>query len=174
VDAQFIMKLFRGIPHMFRLDSSAAPLASLMLLLGGCAPEQQPPPPPRIADRMHLYDFEQDFGYAQAVKVDKTVYVSGVLPVDAKGKLVGPADMAAQLDAVYANLEKVLAAHGVGFNAVVRENLYTTDMEALLQVSDIRFKYYSTGSLPAVTWLEVKRLVDPGFLVASEVTLELP
>ena len=49
-----------------------------------------------------------------------------------------------------------------------------TDMEALLQVSDIRFKHYSKGSLPAVTWLEVERLVDPGILVAVEATLELP
>ncbi len=159
---------------MFHRRTILTSLAPLALLLGGCTPEQEPPPPPRIADRLHLYGFEQDFGYAQAVKVDKTVYVSSVLPVDANGKLVGPADMPAQLEAAYANLGKVLAAYGVGFNAVVRENIYTTDMEALLQVSDIRFKYYSKGSLPAVTWLQVERLVDPGILVAVEATLELP
>ena len=159
---------------MFHRRTRLPWLAPFALVLAACTPEQEPPPPPRIADRLHLYEFEQDFGYAQAVKVDKTVYVSGVLPVDAGGKLVGPADMPAQLEAAYTNLGKVLEAYGVGSNAVVRENIYTTDMEALLQVADIRFKYYSKGSLPAVTWLEVKRLVDPGILVAVEATLELP
>lgn len=143
------------------------------LLLAACAPEVEAPQP-RFADRLQLNDFERDFGYAQAVKVDKTVYVSALLPVDAKGKLVGPADMALQLEAVYANLAKVLEVYGVGYNAVVRENIYTTDMDALLQVADIRFKYHHKDSLPAITWLEVKHLVDPGMLVGLEATLELP
>jgi 2-iminobutanoate/2-iminopropanoate deaminase len=157
------------------MSRPAARTAALVatLLLAACAPEVEAPAP-RTADRLHLGDFERDFGYAQAVKVDRTVYVSALLPVDAQGKLIGPADMALQLEAVYANLAKVLEAYGVGYNAVVRENLYTTDMDALLQVADIRFKYHRKDSLPAITWLEVRRLVDPGMLVALEVTLELP
>jgi enamine deaminase RidA (YjgF/YER057c/UK114 family) len=150
-----------------------ATAALLALLLAACAPEEEAPAP-HIADRLQLYNFERDFGYAQAVKVDKTVYVSGVLPVDDKGKLIGQGDMAAQLEAVYVNLGKVLEAYNAGYNSVVRENIYTTDMDALLQVADIRFKHYTKGSLPAITWLEVQRLVDPGILVSVEATLELP
>jgi len=56
----------------------------------------------------------------------------------------------------------------------VRENIYTTDMEALLAASELRFEYYARNSLPAGTWVEVRRLVDPGFLVQIEVTAELP
>lgn len=128
----------------------------------------------RIRAQFNLYDFEQNFGYAQSVKVGKTLYVSGTVAVDAEGRLVGPGDMATQLEAVYSNLDRTLAANGSGFEHVVREDIYTTDMEALLAVSAIRFDYYARNSLPAGTWVQVERLIDPGFLVEIAVTAELP
>jgi enamine deaminase RidA (YjgF/YER057c/UK114 family) len=54
------------------------------------------------------------------------------------------------------------------------ERIYTTDMDALLKVADRRLKHYAPAQLPATTWVEVKRLVDPGFLVAIEAVAELP
>ena len=128
----------------------------------------------RIRAQFNLYDFEQNFGYAQSVKVGKTLYVSATVAVDAEGRLVGAGDMTTQLEAVYANLDRTLTANGSGFEHVVREDIYTTDMEALLAASAIRFDYYARNSLPAGTWVQVDRLVDPGFLVAIAVTAELP
>ncbi len=63
-----------------------------------------------------------------------------------------------------------LEAHGAGFDEVVKETIFTTDMDALLKASDVRFEFYdkerpawrSPGS-------QVQRLVDPGFLVEIEV-----
>jgi len=50
----------------------------------------------------------------------------------------------------------------------------TTDMDALLKSSDVRFEYYDKERLPTVSWVQVQRLVDPGFLVEIEVVAELP
>lgn len=128
----------------------------------------------RLRVQYNLYDFEQNFGYAQSVKLGRTLYVSGTVAVDAEGRLVGPGDMAAQLEAVYVNLGRTLQANGAGFEHVVRENIFTTDMGALLEASAVRFYYYPRNALPAATWVQVERLIDPGFLVEIEVTAELP
>ena len=40
--------------------------------------------------------------------------------------------------------------------------------------ADLRFEYYDKDHLPTTSWVQVQRLVDPGFLVEIEVIAELP
>jgi enamine deaminase RidA (YjgF/YER057c/UK114 family) len=47
-------------------------------------------------------------------------------------------------------------------------------MDALLKAADLRFEYYDKERLPTTSWVQVQRLVDPGFLVQIEVIAELP
>ena len=143
-------------------------------VIAGCERPPAAPSPERVRQDFHLDAYEQDFGYSQAVLIDKTLYISGTVAADADGRLLAPNDMAGQMRAVYARIKRTLAANGVGFDSVVKETLYTTDMTALLKVADLRFDYYSKERLPAVSWVEVRRLLDPGFLVEIEVVAELP
>jgi 2-iminobutanoate/2-iminopropanoate deaminase len=143
-----------------------------VLLLTACGREQEPPG--RVKQVFHLNPYEKDFGYSQAVLVGKTLYISGTVPVDENGRPAAPGDMAAQMRAAYANIRRTLAAHGAGFGEVVKETIFTTNMDALLKASDLRFEYYDKERLPAASWVEVRRLVDPGFLVQIEVVAELP
>jgi len=122
----------------------------------------------------HLNGYEKDFGYSQAVLIDKTLYISGSVAVDANGRLVAPGDMAGQMRAAYANIRRTLAANNADFKEIVKETIYTTDMDALLKASDLRFEYYDKERLPAASWVQVQRLVDPGFLVEIEAVAELP
>lgn len=141
----------------------------------GRSPESQsPPPPPRIKQVFHLNAYEKDFGFSQAVLIDKTLYISGSVAADQNGRLVAPGDMAGQVRAVYSNIQRTLAAHGANFDAVVKETIYTTNLDDLLKASDVRFEYYDKERTPAVSWVQVQRLVDPGFLVEIEVIAELP
>jgi 2-iminobutanoate/2-iminopropanoate deaminase len=152
-------------------------LACIVALVGlaSCEREHEPePPPPRVKQVFHLNAYEKDFGYSQAVLVDKTLYVSGSVSVDAEGRLVAAGDVAGQLRAAYTNIRRTLAAHHSDFDEVVKETIYTTDMESLLKAADVRFEFYDKERLPTVSWVEVKRLVDPGFLVEIEVVAELP
>jgi 2-iminobutanoate/2-iminopropanoate deaminase len=121
----------------------------------------------------HLNAYEKDFGYSQAVLIDKTLYVSGSVAADQTGRLLAPGDLAGQMRAAYGNIGRTLAAHGAGFEQVVKETIYTTDMDALLKAADLRFEYYDKERLPTSTWVQVQRLVDPGFLVEIEVIAEL-
>jgi enamine deaminase RidA (YjgF/YER057c/UK114 family) len=159
-----------------RVPRRCGAAVSTLLVLGFTGCERQPPPaaPERVRQDFHLNAYEKDLGYSQAVLIDKTLYVSGTVAADADGRLIAANDMAGQLRAIYGSLKRTLAANGVGFDSVVKETLYTTDMNALLKNADLRFEYYSKERLPAVSWVEVRRLLDPGFLVEVEVVAELP
>jgi 2-iminobutanoate/2-iminopropanoate deaminase len=148
---------------------------SLVVSLSACEREHEPETPlPRVKQVFHLNAYEKDFGYSQAVLIDKTLYISGSVAVDDKGRLVSPGDMAGQMRAAYSNIQRTLAAHGADFEEVVKETIYTTNMDALLKASDLRFEYYNKELLPTISWVQVQHLVDPGFLVEIEVVAELP
>ena len=150
-------------------------VASIAAALGLAACKREPEPPPeRVKQVFHLNPYEKDFGYSQAVLIDKTLYISGSVAADQNGRLVAPGDMAGQMRAAYASIRRTLNAHGAGFDEVVKETIYTTSMDALLKASDLRFEYYDKERLPTISWVQVQRLVDPGFLVQIEVVAELP
>jgi enamine deaminase RidA (YjgF/YER057c/UK114 family) len=106
----------------------------LVLGLGACQREHETEAPPaRVKQVFHLNGYEKDFGYSQAVLVDKTLYVSGSVAADQNGRLVAPGRHGGQMRAAYTNIRRTLAAHGADFDEVVKETIYTTDMDALAE-----------------------------------------
>ena len=53
---------------------------------------------------------------------------------------------------------------------VVKETVFTTDMDALVAANPKRVEYYKDVTPPASTWVEVKRLVDPDLMLEVEIT----
>ena len=158
-----------------RIRAATVPLitvASVAAAVAAC--DSAPEPASRFRSTYHLGEYETGLGYSQAVKVGKTVYVAMTLPVDTQGQLISPDDMAGQLGAVYTNIATTLKANGAAFENVAVERIYTTDMPTLIKLADQRLKVYSRDNLPAVSFIEVKHLADPGFLVGVEVIAELP
>jgi enamine deaminase RidA (YjgF/YER057c/UK114 family) len=110
------------------------------------------------------YQVSQGAGYAQAVLVDNILYISGT---------VASGDMDAQLKGAYTGIEKTLKAYGANFQNVVKENLYTTDIEAVKSNNEVRKAFYK-GDYPAATWVQISRLFMPQALVEVEVIAHLP
>src|SRR5262245_26089452 len=91
--------------------------------------------------------WEDQYGYAQAVRVDDTIYVSGQLSHDDQGNIVGAApldnmgrirdhsNMETQMRQTYANAQKLLQQFGATLDHVVEEVLYVTDMDAAFAVA---------------------------------------
>lgn len=104
---------------------------------------------------------EREWGYAQAIVVGNTIYVSGAV---AFGQT-----MEAQVAAVYARLARTLARHGFTLQDVVKETVYTRDMQALAAANGPRKRAYD-GHTPAATWVEITRLLSEGAMVEIEVT----
>ncbi|MFN9861852.1 MAG: RidA family protein, partial [Bacteroidota bacterium] len=90
-------------------------------------------------------------GYVQVLKVDNVLYISGAVALD-----ITPAG----ITRVYRALEKSLSSFGATFQNVVKENLYTTDMEAMQKHNAARKAFYK-GDFPAATWTQISRLYMP-------------
>ena len=87
-------------------------------------------------------------GYVQVVKVDNILYISGA---------VSTAVTPEGITQVYLALERSLKSFGAGFQNVVKENLYTTAIEAMKKYNDSRKAFYKKD-FPAATWIQVERL----------------
>lgn len=128
---------------------------------------QTPSPAPPIAKEKFNLDKagEDEVGYAQAIKVGSTIYVSGSV---GEGK-----DMRAQLRQAYESIGKSLAKYGATFQNVVKENIFATDLDQMIKHKDVRRDFYK-GDWPAASWVGVERLYVPALLVQVEVVAELP
>lgn len=117
-------------------------------------------------DKFNINKTEEDkIGYAQAVKVGNTIYVSGS---------VGWGKMDDALKLAYDEIAKTLQHYNIGFECVVKENLYSTTLDSVIKYKDLRNNYYKNNDYPAATWVEVKRLYNPGLVVEIEVIAILP
>ncbi|WP_367330661.1 RidA family protein [Sphingobacterium multivorum] len=56
---------------------------------------------------------------------------------------------------------------------MVKENLYTTDIEAMKKYNDVRKKFYSRD-FPAATWIQVQRLYMSDAKLEVELIAHLP
>ncbi len=103
-------------------------------------------------------------GYVQVVKIDNVLYISGAVARD-----VTPEG----ITRVYQALERSLQSFGASFQNVVKENLYTTDMEAMKKYNDARKVFYK-GDFPAATWMGVSRLFMADAKLEVELVAHLP
>ena len=120
-------------------------------------------------DYFHLRpEIEQAYGYAHAVRIDRDVKVSGAVSMDDEGAPTAVGDLAQQMRNVYDDLRAVLAHYDCTFAHVVRENVFTTDMAGFLEAAGYRAEVY-TSHFPTGSWLEVKGLALPEFLIEIEI-----
>jgi reactive intermediate/imine deaminase len=105
--------------------------------------------------------------YSQGVRVGDTIYVSGQLPFDAAGSLVGKGDMRAQARQVIENIRHVLAAEGATLDDVVKLTMFLTDMSRAGEAREVRMEYFVKNP-PASTGVEVSRLTNPDCLIEIE------
>ncbi|WEO94369.1 RidA family protein [Streptomyces sp. FXJ1.172] len=104
----------------------------------------------------------------------RLVAVSGQLPLDEDGKLVGAGDPAAQARQVFENLKRCLAAAGAGFEHVVKLTYFMTDTAHLPAVRAARAAHIPDDRLPASSAVRVAGLVAPEFLMEIEALAVAP
>ncbi len=112
--------------------------------------------------------WEAEYGYAQAVRVGDTVWLSGQLGHDDTGKLAE--GMEAQMRQTYANARKLLEAYGMTMDDVVEEVLYVLDTQAAFGArKKLGREVYSDPMQVASTLIEVVGLAIPGELVEIKI-----
>ena len=105
--------------------------------------------------------------YTDAVRAGDLLFISGCVPVDGAGRLVGGDDVVAQTRQVFANIGRVLAAAGVTFADIVKVTIYLTNVDDRARINHVRQEVF--GSVrPASTLVEVSRLAVPGAKIEIE------
>lgn len=112
-------------------------------------------------------EVEKAFGYTHAVKIGNSIKISGAVSMDNEGNPTAIGDIEQQIKNCYADLEKILNHYGCTFDDVIKEDIFTTDMAQMLEKSAYRTEIYKNG-FPTGSWLEVKGLALPEFMVEIE------
>ena len=113
--------------------------------------------------------WESIVGYSRAVRVGKTVEVTGTVAVDASGVLVGKDDPYEQTRFIIQKIEGVLKQAGATLNDVVRTRMFVTDISRWQEYGRAHGEFF--GEIrPCTTMVEVSKLIEPGFLIEIEAT----
>jgi 2-iminobutanoate/2-iminopropanoate deaminase len=121
--------------------------------------------PPAVFDSLQ-------YGFSQAVATEggRTVRISGQVGWDRNQQVAGE-DLESQLDAALDNLAAVLHASGASLGDVAAMRIYVVEAAAadLTPVGRVLRRTFPADP-PAATWLVVRGLADPAFLVEIEAT----
>ena len=80
--------------------------------------------------------------YSQAVRVDRTVYLSGQIPLVPETMTLVEGDISAQITQVFDNLQAVAKAAGGDFSDIVKLNVFLTDLAHFPIVNEIMGHYF--------------------------------
>jgi enamine deaminase RidA (YjgF/YER057c/UK114 family) len=112
-------------------------------------------------------------GYSHIAKVNHgtIVYLSGQVPSDASGKLIGEGDFETQVEQVFRNLKIAVEAAGGIMADIVKLNYYIVaevEQAEVPKLRPIRDRYINVEKSPASTFVVVSRLMRPGWLIEIE------
>ena len=111
--------------------------------------------------------------YTDAVRAGDLLFVSGVVPVDGEGRVVGGDDVVEQARHVFRSIGAVLAAAGARAQDVVKVTVFLTDVEDRAAINPVRQEFFGDAR-PASTLVEISRLAVPGAKIEVEVVAVLP
>jgi len=157
-------------------------LVMIILLITAITSCQQAPKEEPVAPKVELEkpeyfqlrpEVEMAYGYTHAVKIGNDIKISGAVSMDDAGNPTAIGDFEQQMKNCYADLEKVLAHYGCTFDDVILENVFTTNMPLFLEHAGYRTSIY-TKQFPTGSWLGVKELALPEFMIEIELEVYKP
>ncbi len=101
----------------------------------------------------------------------KTLYISGQVPVNEAGLIVGAGDLKAQTTQVFENLRYCLRFAGANFEDIVKVTTYVVNYKPadIDVIREVRKGYLSKENPPASTLVGVQALAHPEYMIEIEV-----
>ena len=112
-------------------------------------------------ERKMYNPWEAEIGYSQVVKAGNTVYISGI----ASDKPT----LEEQVEEVYLLIQNALKDNGLDMSSIVKQVIYTTDIEAYKKLGSASKKYFNENEYPSSTLVQVERLYSSSHMVEIEV-----
>jgi enamine deaminase RidA (YjgF/YER057c/UK114 family) len=112
-------------------------------------------------------------GYSHIAKTSglPLAFIAGQVSCDANGALIGEGKFREQVEQTFANLKIAVEAAGGTMSSVLKLNYYcvdTVDPAEQVAIRDVRDRYVDVDSPPASTFVVVRRLARPGWLIEIE------
>jgi len=111
--------------------------------------------------------FEATIGFSRAVRVGQFFAVSGTAPIAADGGVAAPGDVYGQTRRCLEIIARAIGEAGLGLDSVVRTRVMLTDISRWEEAARAHAEVF-TGIKPASTFVAVKALVNPDWLVEIE------
>jgi enamine deaminase RidA (YjgF/YER057c/UK114 family) len=111
--------------------------------------------------------FEPQIGFSRAVRVGPFVAVSGTAPIAPGGGIASPGDLYGQTQRCLEIIREAIGKAGLGLDSVIRTRVMLTDMSRWQEAARAHGEVFGAIK-PASTFVEVKGLIDKGWLVEIE------
>jgi enamine deaminase RidA (YjgF/YER057c/UK114 family) len=111
--------------------------------------------------------YEPIAGFSRAVGIRGLVAVAGTAPLGPDGATMGVGDPAAQARRCFEISEEALRRLGMTLRDVIRTRIYLTRIDDWRVVAQVHGEFFR-DSRPASTIVQVARLIDPDWLVETE------
>lgn len=95
--------------------------------------------------------------YNQAIQADKTLYVSGQIPLVPESMTLVDTGIQDETHQVFKNIEAILHEAGYEFEDVVKASIFLSDMDNFAAVNEIYAQYFTVNQ-PARECVAVKTL----------------
>jgi 2-iminobutanoate/2-iminopropanoate deaminase len=105
--------------------------------------------------------------FTDAVLAGRTLYVSGLVAIDASGSVLGAGDVQEQARQIFRNLALVLEAAGGTPADVVKVTIFMRNVDDRPLINPVRQEFFGEHR-PASTLVEVSRLVREDLLLEIE------
>lgn len=117
-------------------------------------------------------------GYSHAAVIDlgncQMIALSGQVPIDNNGNLVGQGNFEKQSEQVMMNIKNILSDLGGTMSDIIRLGIYTTDVSQMQAFRDVRDKFIDITKPPISTLVQVSKLFRGDVLVEVEATAIVP
>jgi enamine deaminase RidA (YjgF/YER057c/UK114 family) len=106
-------------------------------------------------------------GFSRAVRVGRQLAVAGTAPIAPGGGVAAPGSVLGQTRRCLEIVAGAIAEAGLTLDSVVRTRVYLTDISRWREAARAHGELF--GAIrPACTFVEVKGLIDPAWLVEIE------
>ena len=113
--------------------------------------------------------WEDIVGYSRAVKIGNVIEVTGTVAADDNTNPVGGNSAYEQTKFVIQKIEKILKKAGASLDDVVRTRMFVTDISRWEEYGKAHGEFFKNIK-PCTSMIEVKGLIEPGYLIEIEAT----
>lgn len=107
-------------------------------------------------------------GISHAVRNGDLLFISGQIPIDSEGNIVGPGDIEAQTVQIYEIIKSILAEQGGTLENIVKLTTFYVNKDDFAVIARVRSGYFSGAYKAASSSFAVVALAHPDALVEVE------